>query len=867
MVDKDIVGMSWIEIPGGKYTIRKPSQKVSNCQIEIDVEYHEIIAKPADEWSHIAPLRILSFDIECSAQGFPHAEKDPVIQIANVCKVQTEKEPFIKMIFVLKGCSSIPEAEIRDHKSEKEMLQDWQDFMTAVDPDIITGYNIINFDLPYLITRAQNYFKIPGYGKFGRVIGSTSKIKNAVYQSKAMGMRDTKDINMEGRIQLDMLMIMHVEHKLSSYSLNNVSYHFLKEQKEDVHHSIITKLHESNPDTRKRIAVYCLKDAILPLRLMDKLMSLYNYTEMARVTGVPIRFLFTRGQQIKVASQLYRKARTVDVVIPVERAQKGDKFAGAFVLEPNTGFYPMPIATLDFASLYPSIMMAHNLCYTTLVKKELAMKMKPEDVTLTPEGVYFVKPHIRKGLLPQILDELLSARKRAKEDLKKATDPFVKAVLDGRQLALKISANSVYGFTGAQVGQLPCLEISSSVTGFGREMIEKTKSLVEEQYSRKNGYEHDAKVIYGDTDSVMIRFGTTDRKKAMELGKEASKIISDSFIKPIKLEFEKVYHPYLLLSKKRYAGLLWTNPEKYDKLDKKGLESVRRDNCLLVRQVIDNVLNKILIDCNINAAIDYCKHVISELLQNKIDLSYLVITRAISKKMDESEDDPKKKEPAKKGKENTKSSDNTYKSKMAHVELAQRMKQRDGSNAPSIGDRVAYVMVCGTKGTKNYENAEDPLYVLENDLPIDFDYYLHRQLKKPLLRVFEPIIPNPGALFEGEHTKNVYIPKISQKASGLAKFVTVKLQCLGCRVAIEKGALCQNCKKKTSEVFLMKNLELQSLQRDYSDMWTECQRCQGSLIQDVICSNTDCQIFYKRKKIQKDLDKIQEQINRFDNIW
>jgi DNA polymerase delta subunit 1 len=114
---------------------------------------------------------------------------------------------------------------------------------------------------------------------------------------------------------------------------------------------------------------------------------------------------------------------------------------------------------------------------------------------------------VKKGILPEILDELLSARKRAKKDLKNETCPMKKAVLDGRQLALKVSANSVYGFTGAQVGKLPCLEISSSVTSFGREMIEMTKAKVEERYTVQNGYAHDTTVVYGDTDSVMIKFG------------------------------------------------------------------------------------------------------------------------------------------------------------------------------------------------------------------------------------------------------------------------------------------------------------------------------------------------------------------------
>lgn len=195
---------------------------------------------------------------------------------------------------------------------------------------------------------------------------------------------------------------------------------FLQERKEDVHHSQLNKLHNTSNESRKRIAIYCLKDAELPLKLMEKLMCLYNYTEMARVTGVPINFLFTRGQQIKVVSQLMRRAKFQGLLLPSERMKAGGgddnvNFEGAYVIEPQSGFYTSPIATLDFASLYPSIMMAHNLCYTTLAKKkDLEGLEEGKDYVKTDDGFFFVKPHIHKGILPQILEELIGARKRAK---------------------------------------------------------------------------------------------------------------------------------------------------------------------------------------------------------------------------------------------------------------------------------------------------------------------------------------------------------------------------------------------------------------------------------------------------------------------
>ena len=162
---------------------------------------------------------------------------------------------------------------------------------------------------------------------------------------------------------------------------------------------------------------------------------------MARVTGIPFNFILARGQQVKVVSQLYRKAAEEGFVIPALKTEVTDEqYEGATVIEPTKGYYDIPIATLDFASLYPSIMMAHNLCYTTLLSPESisSSDLGPDDYIKTPTGDYFVKAHIRKGILPTILEDLISARKRAKKDLKNETDPFKKAVLDGRQLALKV---------------------------------------------------------------------------------------------------------------------------------------------------------------------------------------------------------------------------------------------------------------------------------------------------------------------------------------------------------------------------------------------------------------------------------------------
>ena len=600
--------MSWVEVPQSKYTLMEEKDRVSNCQIEAEAHFRDMIAHSNDgEWVKMAPLRILSFDIECAGRKgiFPEATQDPVIQIANVVTRYGDAKPFIRNVFVLDTCSLIVNTQIFEFSAEDKMLMAWRDFLERVDPDVIIGYNIANFDFPYLLERAQ-HLKCTKFPYWSRLKTSKSHSTTTNFSSKQMGSRDTKSTNTNGRLQLDLLQLVQRDHQLRSYTLNSVCAQFLGEQKEDVHHTMITELHNGTPESRRRLAVYCLKDAYLPQRLMDKLMCLVNYTEMARVTGVPFNYLLARGQQVKFISQLFRKALQQSLVIPNLRNESSEEqYEGATVIEPTRGYYKEPIATLDFASLYPSIMQAHNLCYTTLLHKAQIEKLglkRDEDYIVTPNNEMFCTAKVRKGLLAQILEELLGARKRAKKELSVEKDPFKKAVLNGRQLALKVSANSVYGLTGATVGKLPCLAIASSTTSYGRQMIEKTKSEVEARYTIANGYTHDAKVIYGDTDSVMVKFGTEDLREAMKLGEDAANFVSAKFIKPIKLEFEKVYYPYLLINKKRYAGLYWTNPEKYDKMDSKGIETVRRDNCRLVQTVIETVLRKILMDRDVEGA-------------------------------------------------------------------------------------------------------------------------------------------------------------------------------------------------------------------------------------------------------------------------
>jgi len=266
-----------------------------------------------------------------------------------------------------------------------------------------------------------------------------------------------------------------------------------------------------------------------------------------------------------------------------------------------------------------------------------------------------------------------------------------------------------------------------------------------------------------------------------------------------------------------------------------------------VSTVIETCLHKMLIDRDVKGAEDYTKQTISDLLQNKVDMSQLVITKALAKV--------------------------DYTGKQAHVELAERMKQRDAGSAPALGDRVAYVIVKGIKGAAAYEKSEDPIYVLENNIPIDTKYYLENQLSKPLLRIFEPILgEKANSLLSGEHTRTIQIA--TPTIGGLMKFAVKTITCLGCKTplrannSVTNGAVCDNCRPRVNELYQKQVTTTSDTQVKFARLWTQCQRCQGSLHQDVLCTSRDCPIFYMRKKAQKDVGDAVVMLERFDHeLW
>ena len=755
----------------------------------------------------------------------PALEGDPVIQIGVTSNRIGQEDCFRKWICTLGTCGEVEGAEVVACETEAQLLAAFAEHLRDVDPDMITGYNIFGFDMRYVYQRACELGVDDEFMRgIGRRADKPAKFVEKRLSSSALGDNVFWLIDMPGRVLVDLMKVVMRDHRLESYKLDNVALHFTGEKKRDVSPQDIFRLQDGTAEDRAVIADYCVQDCELCNRLLEKLRVLINAVAMATTSHVPISYIFLRGQGVKILSLVSYYCRKRDMLIKdlpkppreleadapewmrrrrreeVEAAaafgpEEEVEVEGAIVLEPDTGFYvDDPVAVCDYASLYPSSILSHELSPDSRVTDDRFRGLPGYEYVDVSYDLYTGEGNEKRvsgketltfarrvdrdvfdpdtlAIIPAVERILLAARKNTRkkmkhkrvvlkstgaelvgelksdeaagtasvggesfrlEDVESCEDaygPFMQAVLDGQQLSYKLLANSVYGQLGARTSDIRDPKVAACVTSVGRSLIVSARKFIHDRGGR---------VVYGDTDSVFCTFPVYDPdtgerlkgrsalplviKKTMEVGKEFTRAVLPA---PHDLEYEKTFWPLLLLAKKKYVGNMYEDdPDKF-KLKYMGIVLKRRDNAPIVRTVCKTLLDRLLNNLDVRGAVDNMLEVIDRVVEGRVPIEDLVITKTLRAEYKD-------------------------RSKIAHAVLAQRVGERDPGNAPQVNDRIPMVHIRvdekrGARKVLQGDKIETPDYVAENDLEIDYRYYLEDQIMNPTLQMLSAIVEQlPG---------------------------------------------------------------------------------------------------------------------------
>ena len=548
--------------------------------------------------------------------------------------------------------------------------------------------------------------------------------------------------------------------------------------KDDVTPQDIFRLTNGTSSDRAIVAKYCIQDCNLVHYLFNKVDVLTGFVEMGKLCSVPMSFLVFRGQGIKLLSFVAKKCREKKTLIPViEKGNIDDGYEGAIVLEPKCGLYledPVPVG--DFASLYPSSMLSENISHDSKVWtkeydlannliKETGAKDKKTGLFIYDllQGYEYVHikydtykymrekptakakkvlsgykiccyaqfPDGKRAIMPAILEDLLSARKSTRKLIPQQEDEFMKNVLDKRQLAYKVTANSLYGQCGAKTSAFYEQDAAASTTATGRLLLTYAKKVVEECYgdnicdTEKYGTVlTKAEYIYGDTDSVFFTFHLTTPEgdkivgeKALEISieiaKEATHLVSQFLKQPHDFEYEKTFSPFCLLSKKRYVGMMYEHNPKKGKRKEMGIVLKRRDNAPIVKDIYGGIIDIFMKEQNLQKAITFLKQSLQSIVDELVPIDKLIITKSLN---------------------------SFYKNpkQIAHKVLADRIATREPGNKPKPGDRIPFVYIVGSKKDLQGNKIETPSFIKDNQqlVKIDYSFYITNQIMKPLLQLF-----------------------------------------------------------------------------------------------------------------------------------
>jgi len=713
-------------------------------------------------------------------------EGDKIIQIGTTVHLYGSDNIIYKNIVSLDSCDDIDGCVVISCKNEKELLSKWKDVMNNLNSDIITGYNIFGFDMPYIWDRAKELNIIEDFSiGLGRLITRKNSLVEQQLSSSAMGDNILRYIDYDGIVLIDLLKVMQREQKLDSYKLDNVASIFLGDKKNDLKPQEIFSKFKGNSADRCEIAKYCIQDCCLINRLIHKLKIIENNIGMGNVCLVPLNFLFRRGQGIKIFSLIAKQCMEHDTLIPVIKSftdnaiEEDEGYEGAVVLDPKQGIYlNEPIVVFDYGSLYPSSMIARNLSHDCYLMDE---KYRVEDPNIEYKDVSYdlyegkgdKKKKIgekvctfaqykdgKKGIIADILDILLKKRKNTRKKIEYKTivdksgnifsglcsdncDTYELLDVDTEN-KIVISKNDVDSISETynifEQDVFDALQQAYKITAnslygqigartssiYLKEIAACTTATGREMIMIAKKFVEDnyeADVIYGDTDSIFCKFPLKDNDGNIVQGKDALPFAIE-IGKKVEKEIAKIMPKPQKLNyeKSLYPFILFSKKRYVGNLYEFDVNKFKQKSMGIVLKRRDNA------------------QIVKKIYGGVIDiiLQKQDLHESIEFLKDELSDLVQGKAPI-----NdlviTKNLKASYKdpSKIAHKVLADRIGARDPGNRPVVNERIPYVYIKtnSTSGLQG-DKIENPEFIVENKLIPDYLHYITNQIMKPLLQLY-----------------------------------------------------------------------------------------------------------------------------------
>ncbi|THV49520.1 hypothetical protein BGAL_0191g00170 [Botrytis galanthina] len=746
--------------------------------------------------------------------------------------------------------------EVHVETSELDLLVRMVEIVREYDPDILTGFEVHGGSWGYLIERARTKYDYDLCDEF-------SRMKNQSHgrfgkDNDKWGFDNTSTIRVTGRHMINIWRAMRAELNLLQYTLENVVFHLLHRR---IPHYSWADLRNwyTNGTARglSKVLAYYVSHVELDLEILEQNELISRTSEQARLLGVDFFSVFSRGSQFKVESLMFRIAKPENfILISPSRKQVGGQNALEclpLVMEPQSAFYSSPLLVLDFQSLYPSVMIAYNYCYSTYLgrvvnwrgtnkmgfteytREDRLLELLKDHINIAPNGIMYAKPNIRKSLLAKMLGEILETRVMVKSGMKlDKEDKALQRLLNNRQLALKLIANVTYGYTSASFsGRMPCSEIADSIVQTGRETLEKAIALI---HSVKRW---GAEVVYGDTDSLFVYLKGRSKDEAFDIGNEIAKTVTNMNPRPVKLKFEKVYHPCVLLAKKRYVGFKYQSKSQIDpEFDAKGIETVRRDGTPAEQKIEEKALKILFRTADLSQVKSYFQEQCDKIMKGSVSIQDFCFAKEVKL--------------------------GTYSNKgppPAGALISTKRMLEDARTEPQYGERVPYVVVTGAPGARLIDRCVAPEELLNSDhSELDAEYYISKNLIPPLERIFNLMGANVRSWYdETPKVQRVRRLEVNLDQGQLRELTTNKKtlesymkssSCLVCKDKLEtEGFLCPECQSNAPDSMLSLQTRLNIEEKKFLDIQSICQGCSGlSPLEEVKCDSKDCPVFYTRTR-------------------